>query len=107
MSQIFRTARFPALLSLGLLLPFLLIHAANRSQENAPMPYGMFALLFLLQLAFLLLLKPVLQGALAGRITSRPGLLVMCAACLALITLVWVRLMANPPGCFLGIAPCD
>ena len=107
MSQLFRTARFPALLSLGLLLPFLLIHAANRGPANEPMPYGMFAVLWLVQLAFLLLLKPVLQGVFARKPFTQPRLVILCAACLALITWMWVSLMADQMPCFLSAAACN
>jgi hypothetical protein len=106
-SQLFRTARLPALLSLGLLLPFVLLETVQRGRYGEPFPYLLFTVLWLLQLAFLLLLKPVLQGVFAGKLFSQPGLLVMCAACLALITWAWVSLMADQMPCFLGIPACD
>ena len=108
MAQYFRTLSFPAMLSLFLLLPFLLLEVANRRQYHEPFPYSLFAVLWLLQLVFLLLLKPVLQGIRLGKTGGLPRLLLfLCAVCLALIAWAWVSLLADQMPCFLGVPNCD
>ena len=85
MTQFLTNLGFPAATSLLLLFPFLLLEVANRSQTHAAFPYPLFLGLWLLQAAFMLLLKPVLQSLRAGRLGERQGMLFLSASCLLLI----------------------
>lgn len=102
MAQIFARLSFPAVLSFLLLFPFLLLETARRGPHQETFPYSLFAVLWLLQLAFLLLLRPAVQHARTGALRANPAPLLICLACLILIVLLWAGMKAGEWPAFLG-----
>lgn len=106
MAKVLYRLRFPAAASLLLMLPYVLMETARRRPPEA-FPYAVFAILWLLQVAFMLLLKPVLQTVRPGRPGTQPGWLFLSAVCLVLIGWLWASVMVDQIPCFLGVPDCD
>ena len=99
-----------ALLSLILVLPFALLESLNNTitNQNAPGLIVLFGLLWLLPVAFIVILVPLVRKVRAGRsVGENPINLVLRVALLALIATLWGGLLIDQMPCFMGIPNCD
>lgn len=107
-SNLIHNLRAPALISTLLVLPFVVLELVNRRGFNEGFPVALFGLLWLLPLAFSLLLLPIMRRRPEGAMTpaSRLGLWTRMAA-VGLIVFIWIALVADQMPCFLGRPNCD
>jgi hypothetical protein len=106
-SQDFRLA---ALLSTILVLPFIILEAVNQplTAQSIPALTILFGLLWLLPLAFIVTLTPIVRTVRGGGATlANPLPLVIRLVFLALLFLVWSGLLVDQMPCFLGVPNCD
>lgn len=101
-----------ALISFGLVLPFMILELINR--RNLPggllggFPVPLFGLMWLLSFMFILTLMPIVRSLRAGnrnltnRLTLLRGVLL-----LTVIAWIWVGLVIDQMPCFLGVQNCD
>jgi hypothetical protein len=98
----------PALISTLLVLPFLILELVNHHGFNEGFPAALFALLWLLPLAFILLLLPIVRQRSPGPKTSANRLRLWSRiAVMGFIVWAWVSLVVDQMPCFLGIPNCD
>lgn len=108
MKSILLNLRSPVIISSILVIPFMLLEWVNRRSFHEGFPLILFALLWILPLAFLLILMPVLRNARAGKgILANPIRLVTSFALLIFIAALWVGLITDQMPCFLGVPNCD
>jgi hypothetical protein len=100
--------KFPALISLLVVLPFMLLELASRREFHEAFPLALFALMWLLGLVFLLILMPLVRSLRAGERgrLELAGVLVRVAM-LGLIAWLWVNILLDQLPCFLGVPFCD
>ena len=99
-----------ALIGLVLVLPLVILESLNQTvnRQNAPGLFLLFGLLWLLPTAFAVTLMPVVRSLRAGHsLMATPPNLLLRAASLALIALVWGSLLADQMPCFMGVPNCD
>jgi len=110
MTHIFTTIRSPAIISLILVLPFIVLELANRQAFRARegFPITLFVVLWLLPVAFFLILTPTIRNMRAGN-KSRVHLisLLLSAAALIFIAWLWGSIILDQMPCFLGVPYCD
>ena len=66
MQTILKTIRSPALISLLLILPFMIMEVVNRREFHEGFPFSLFFVMWLNVFAFSLILLPVVKGWWAG-----------------------------------------
>ncbi|MCA1849568.1 MAG: hypothetical protein LC672_00600 [Acidobacteria bacterium] len=99
-----------AIISFILVLPFAILESLNQTvtRQNAPGLIVLFGLLWLLPVAFIVTLAPVVRTARAGNsITASPVNLLFRVAFLALIAVMWGGLLVDQMPCFVGVPNCD
>jgi hypothetical protein len=98
----------PALISLILVLPFMLLELVNRRTYHEGFPVVVFGLLWLLPIAFIVMLMPIVQTVRAGSsILAKPLTLVLRVALLVLVAWLWGGILIDQLPCFLGVPNCD
>ena len=98
----------PALIGLGLVLPFILLEAINTRGFGQGFPLALFATQWLLPTAFILIGVKIVRNVRAGNsLLSNPATLLLRVAGLALIVWVWGSIVADQMPCFLGVPNCD
>ncbi len=99
-----------ALIGLVLVLPFALLEALNNTitGRNAPGLIVLFGLLWLLPMAFVVTLVPLVRAARAGNgLTAKPVSLLSRVAFSALIAMMWGAIVIDQLPCFMGVPNCD
>ena len=99
-----------ALISSILILPFALLESLNNTitRQNAPGLIVLFGLLWLLPVAFIFILMPVVRNLRAGHgLMADPVNLLLRVALLALVALMWAGLLIDQMPCFMGVPNCD
>lgn len=99
-----------ALISFILVLPFALLESLNNAitRQNAPGLFVLFGLLWLLPMAFIVTLVPMVRAARAGKsLTASPFNLLSRVAFLALIAMLWGGIVIDQLPCFMGVPNCD
>ena len=99
-----------ALISLVLVLPFALLESLNHTitKQNAPGLILLFGLLWLLPMAFILILVPIVRKVRAGQSVMANSInLLLRVTFLALIAMMWGGLLIDQMPCFLGVPNCD
>ena len=99
-----------ALISLTLVLPLAILESLNHTitAQNAPGLIALFSLLWLLPVAFILILGPAVRTARAGNgVMANPINLLLRVALLASIAMVWVGILIDQLPCFIGVPNCD
>lgn len=99
-----------ALISLILVLPLAILEYLNNTitKQNAPGLIVLFGLLWLLPVAFIVILAPVVRTVRAGQsVMANPVNLFFRLAFLAFIAIVWGSLLIDQMPCFLGVPNCD
>ena len=108
MKDIFTTLRSPAIISSILVLPFMILELMNRRSFHEGFPIPLFGILWLLPMAFILILMPIVQNVQAGnRIMADPINLLLRVAFLILIAWLWSGIILDQLPCFLGVLNCD
>ena len=110
MINVFPTFRSPAIISTLLVLPFIILELINRQDFRAQegFPVMLFALLWLLPLAFILILRPTVRNVREGNRSRMYRLyLLLSVASLILIAWLWSGIMLDQMRCFLGVPHCD
>ena len=108
MKNIFTNLRTPVIISTILVLPFMMLEWVNRRDFHEGFPVPLFVVLWLLPLAFMLILTPIVRDVRAGKkITDNPLGLLLRAAFLILIAWLWVGIILDQMPCFLGVPNCD
>jgi hypothetical protein len=100
----FKTA---AIVSSILVLPFMILELINRRNIYSGFPIALFVFMWLLPLAFTIILMPILRTLLTENRTVNPISLVPRVALLLLIAWLWVSLVVDQMPCFLGVPNCD
>ena len=110
MKSITTDLRSAALISFILVLPFALLESLNQTitKQNAPGLVVLFGLLWLLPMAFIVILVPIVRTVRAGNsIMANPINLLFRAAFLALIAMTWGGILIDQIPCFIGVPNCD
>ncbi|HEX7174926.1 MAG TPA: hypothetical protein VF240_06565 [Pyrinomonadaceae bacterium] len=99
-----------ALISFVLVLPFAILESLNNTinRQNVPALIVLFGLLWLLPMAFILILAPIVRSARAGNgVMANPFNLLFRVAMLALVAMMWGVLLIDQLPCFMGAPNCD
>ena len=99
-----------ALLSFLLVLPFAILESLNNTiaTQNAPGLIVLFGLLWLLPVAFIVILVPLVRTVRAGEtFLTNPINLLLRVALLTLIAMMWGDLLIDQIPCFMGVPNCD
>lgn len=102
--------RSAALISLIIVLPLAFLESLNQviTKQNAPGLVVLFGLLWLLPMAFIVILMPVARTLRAGNnLAANPINLLLRVAASALIAMMWVGLLVDQMPCFMGVPNCD
>jgi len=107
-SSIARKLRTPLIISLFLVLPFMILELINLRSSQQGFPVVLFALMWLLTFAFILILMPIVRSLRGeNRNLKNPITLLPNVVLLTLIAGILVSLIIDQMPCFLGIPNCD
>jgi cation transport ATPase len=109
MKNVFATVRWPAIVSFILVLPFMALELINRQafRPHEGFPITLFVVLWLLPVAFFLILSPTIRNVRAeNKSRIHPTTLVLSAAALMLIAGLWGSVILDQMPCFLGVPYC-
>lgn len=108
MTAISTNLKWPAIISILLVLPFMILEWVNRREFDEGFPIQLFIIMWLLALAFSLILMPVVRKAHAGnKLMEKPWLLFIQVVFLIFIAWLWVGIVRDQIDCFLGVPLCD
>lgn len=108
MKYILTNFRSPAIISLILVLPFMILELVNRRNFHEGFPVVLFSLLWLLPVIFIGIAMPILRNMRAGdRFMTNPLILLFRVALLALLAWMWMGILIDQMPCFLGVPNCD
>jgi len=114
MKTLLSSLKLPALVSTLLVLPFLVLELTlNTANRAPPAKYALdmtvlFGILWLLPLAFMAGLLPIVRSVRAGQtVMQHPGRLLVCVGLLALVAFVWSAILVDQLPSFLGVANSD
>jgi len=80
----------------------------NRRAYQEGYPLQLFGIMWLLALAFSLILQPILNKIQAGgNLLEKPVILLLKVALLILIAWLWMGILQDQMDCFLGVPLCD
>ena len=99
-----------ALISFILVLPFVILESLNNTitKQNALGLIVLFGLLWLLAIAFIVILVPIVRTVRAGNsVMANPINLLLRVAFLALIAMMWGGIIIDQLPCFMGVPNCD
>lgn len=102
--------RTAALISLLVVLPFAALEVLNQTptRQSAPGVAMLFGLLWLLPVAFIVVLVRMVRAVRAGSgIMAKPGGLLLGVAFLALTAMLWGANLIDQMPCFMGVPNCD
>jgi ABC-type amino acid transport system permease subunit len=86
----------------------MILELINRRSFHEGFPIVLFGLLWLLPVAFILILMPIVRNVRAGnRIMVNPISLLLRVAFLILIAWLWGGIILDQMPCFLGVPNCD
>jgi len=108
MKNIFTNFRSPAIIGLLLVIPFMIMEAVNTRNLNAIFNVPLFSMMWLLPVAFILILTPIVQSVRMGnRLMARPVNLLIRVLFLVFIAWMWTSILIDQMPCFLGVPNCD
>jgi hypothetical protein len=100
--------RPPLIVSALLVMPLISMELFNRRTLREDFPFPLFGMLWLLAMAFLLILTPMVRDVRAGNpLTSTPSGLLFRVVFLAAIAFVWGSILLDQWPCFVGVPNCD
>lgn len=98
----------PAIISLLVVLPFVILELVNRRNLPQDFPVMLFLTMWLLPLFFILALMPILRNLrAANRSPINPLSLVPRVLLMIFIAWFWIGLTLDQMPCFLGVPNCD
>ena len=108
MKNIFTNFILPAIISSLLILPFVNLELVNRQGFHEDFPVVLFALMWFLQTAFIIVLIQIVQSVRLGNsIKTNPLDLLLRVSFLVLVTWMWAGILMDQMPCFLGVLNCD
>ena len=110
MQSITTNLRSPAIISLILVLPFVILEFMFNpvNQQDAPGLTVLFGLLWLFPMAFIIILRPLVRNVRVGNsIMRNPMKLLLRVAFLVLIATMWGGILVDQLPCFVGVPNCD
>ncbi|MBI1879278.1 MAG: hypothetical protein HYR94_13845 [Chloroflexi bacterium] len=110
MRNILTNLRSAAIISFILVLPFAILEFLNTTltKQNAFGLTVLFGLLWLLPMAFIVILMPLVRNLRAGNsIMANPINLLLRVAFLVLIAWTWGGVLIDQLPCFMGVPNCD
>ena len=108
LSSSFGKPAAPAVVSLILVAPFMIMELVNRRAFHELFPIPLFAIMWLLAFAFIYILALTARMA-SSRITRTWSVLCLVANALILVFIgwLWVGIVMDQMPCFLGVQYCD
>jgi len=108
MGNILINSRSAAIISFILVLPLMILELVNRRNFHEGFPIALFSLLWLLPVAFIVILVPMVRNIRAGNnIIENPFKLFLAVVILVLIAWMWGGLLIDQLPCFMGVPNCD
>lgn len=108
MKNILTNLRSPAVISLVLVVPFMILELVNRRNFNAGFPIPLFVFMWLLPMLFIVTVMPIVRNVRAGNsIVANPIILLIRVIFLAFIMWMWFGIVIDQMPCFLGVSNCD
>jgi cation transport ATPase len=108
MKNRFITLRPPALISLLLVIPFMVMEVVNRRGFDEGFPIPLFAMMWILPVIFILTGMPILRNLRAGSsLMTQPVNLLIRVVVLVLVAVLSTGLLLDQMPCFLGVPNCD
>ncbi len=110
MKTITTDLRSAATISFMLVLPFAVLESLFNTvtKQNAPGLIVLFGLLWLLPMAFIVILVPVVRAMRArNSLMANPLNLLFRVAFMALIAMMWGGILVDQLPCFMGVPNCD
>jgi hypothetical protein len=98
----------PAIISFALVLPFMILELVNRREFHESFPIQLFVIMWLLPVAFILILMPIVRNVRTGNsLMAHPVILVIRVVFLVFIAIMWTRTVIDQMPCFMGVPFCD
>jgi hypothetical protein len=110
MKNIFTNLGSTALISFILVLPFAILDFLFNTlrRQNILDHIVLFGMLWLLSIAFIVILVPIVRTVRAGNnIMANPLNLLFRVAFLALLAMMWGSILIDQLPCFMGVPNCD
>ncbi|RIK32348.1 MAG: hypothetical protein DCC56_00640 [Anaerolineae bacterium] len=108
MKTIFTNVKSPALISLLIVLPFMLMEVVNTQNFYVVFNIPLFGIMWLLPTLFIVVLIPIVQNIRAGNtLMAHPLSLLLRVILLLFIAWFWSSLVIDQMPCFLGVPNCD
>ncbi len=99
--------KWPVVVSTAATLPFVILELINQPESYSNFPFALFIVLWLILMAFCLVLFPMLRNSYREfNWRSLPGL-VGRLTLLVFLGIMWIRAMVDQMPCFLGVPNCD
>lgn len=102
-----RSLRTPAIISSGLVLPFMILEWINRRGLPEGFPVALFGVMWVLPFSFTLISTPIVRSLSARSRDLVARLVLPRAILLIFIAWLWVSITADQLPCFLGVPNCD
>ena len=97
-----------AAIGVVVVIPIAILEWMNTQGFQNGVPVALFGFLWLLTIAFILILVPMLRAASAGNgIAANPGFFAPRIVMLLLIAWMWISVVVDQMPCFLGVPNCD
>lgn len=108
MKNFFMTLRSPALISLLLVIPFMIMEIVNRRGFGESFPIPLFVMMWILPLIFIVTAMPIIRNLRAGNsLMAQPVKLLIRIVILVFVSWLWTSLLIDQMPCFLGVPNCD
>ena len=108
MKNMFMTFRSPALISLLLVVPFMVMEMVNRRGFDEGFPIPVFVMMWILPLIFIITAMPIVRNLRAGNsLMAQPVNLLLRVVILIVLAFFWTGLLLDQMPCFLGVPNCD
>ena len=99
--------RAPAIISLLLVIPLLVLELINQKPTITDFPVVLFVTLWVVPFAFILIFMSLVRSTRTNGLMSAPFLFLIKYAGLLLLAWFWVSVVLDQIPCFLGIPNCD
>jgi hypothetical protein len=109
MKNVLTNIKSPALISLLLVIPFMIMEVVNTRNLNAIFNVPLFGFLWILPMIFIALLMPIVRNLrqAGNSLMANPVGLLLRIVFLLLIAWMWASLLIDQMPCFLGVPNCD
>lgn len=108
MKTTFTNLKIAAIIGFVLVLPFMILELANRRNSVDGFPVALFVFMWLLAVAFIAILTPIIHSVRAGNsLMANPVNLLFSVVILAVVAMMWGYNLYDQLPCFLGVPNCD